>query len=226
MKSIGICIPSIESGVICHQEIGREAMRRGIPYPQIVTHTPLYAELNNSIKSDNFQSMVPLLSDSINRTAKAGAEFAIIPANTLHIVFDDITCQSDIPILSILEVSADHCAKQGYKSVGILGTSTTVKHGLYDAPLQKRNIVPIYVSDADQDFVMNVIHQELIQGIFLEETTNELVRIAKELAPRCDAIVLGCTELPLVLTEQNCGIKVVDTTRILSHAALDFAAQD
>ncbi|KAJ5245457.1 hypothetical protein N7489_005553 [Penicillium chrysogenum] len=226
MKTIGICIPTIEGGVIAHQEIGREAARRGIAYPQIVTHTPIYGDLEQALKSGDNQSLAAFLADSINRTAKAGAEFAIISANTPHVAFNDIVAQSNIPVLSILDVAANHCKRQGYKNVGVLGTTWTVKNGLYNGPLQKRDMAAVYVSDTDQAIVMNAIVQELIDGIFLETTTSELVRIAKELATRCDAIILGCTELPLVLTEQNCGVEVVDTTRLLSHAALDFATED
>lgn len=226
MKTIGICIPTIEGGVIAHQEIGREAARRGIAYPQIVTHTPLYGNLEQALKSGDNKSLAAFLADSINRTAKAGAEFAIISANTPHVAFDDIVALSNIPVLSILEVAADYCKKRGYKSVGILGTTWTVKNGLYNEPLQKRDMGAVYASDTDQAIVMDAIINELINGILLENTTSELVRIAKELATRCDGIILGCTELPLVLTEQNCGIEVVDTTRLLSHAALDFATKD
>ncbi|KXG49366.1 Aspartate racemase [Penicillium griseofulvum] len=223
MKTIGICIPTIEGGVITLQEIGREAARRSIAYPQIVTHTPIYGDLEQALKSGNNQLLVELITDSINRTAKAGAEFAIISANTPHIVFDDILTQSNIPVLSILDVAANYCKMQGYKSVGVLGTTWTAKNRLYNGPLQERGMAAVYASDIDQTIVMDAILHELINGIFLEKTTGELVRIAKELATRCDGIILGCTELPLVLTEQNCGIDVVDTTRLLSHAALDFA---
>ncbi|CAG8909788.1 unnamed protein product [Penicillium egyptiacum] len=226
MKTIGICIPTIEGGVIAHQEIGREAARRGIAYPQIVTHTPLYGDLQQALKSGDNQSLASLLADSINRTAKAGAEFAIISANTPHVVFDDIVAQSDIPVLNILDVTANHCKKQGYNSVGVLGTTWTVKNGLYNGPLQTRDMAAVYVSDTDQAIVMDAILNELASGIFLETTISELVRISKELATRCDAIILGCTELPLILTEENCGAEVVDTTRLLSHAALDFATKD
>lgn len=226
MKTIGISIPTIEGGVIAHQEIGREAARRGIAYPQIVTHTPLYGDLEQALKSGDNQALAASLADSINRTAKAGAEFAIISANTPHIAFDDIVAQSNIPVLSILDVAADHCKKRGYKRVGVLGTNWTVKNALYNGPLQKREMAAVYVPDSDQEIVMNAIVNELINGLILENTTSELVRIAKELATRCDGIILGCTELPLVLTEQNCGIEVVDTTRLLSHAALDFATKE
>ncbi|OOQ87792.1 hypothetical protein PEBR_16529 [Penicillium brasilianum] len=226
MKTIGICIPIIEGGVVCHQEIGREAMRRGIAYPPIVTHTPPFEGINQDVKSGNFDSLAEILSESINRTAQAGAEFAIIPSNTPHIVFDETAKHSTIPVLSILDVTANHCEKHGYKRVGILGTIPTVRRGLYDASLAKRGIAPVYTSELEQDRVNDIIHTELICGIFLNETRNELVGIANRLAAKCDAIILGCTELPLILDEENCGIQVVDTTRILAHTALDFAIKE
>jgi aspartate racemase len=226
MKTIGICIPTIEGGVVCHQEIGREAMRRGVAYPPIVTHTPPFKGINQAVKSGNFDSLAAILSESINRTAQAGAEFAIIPSNTPHIVFDETAKHSTIPVLSILDVTASHCKKHGYKRVGILGTTPTVRRGLYDASLAKRGIAPVYISELEQDRVNDIIQTELVRGIFLNETRNELVDIAKRLAPKCDAIILGCTELPLILDEENCGIQVVDTTRILAHTALDFAIKE
>jgi aspartate racemase len=86
MKTIGICIPTIEGGVVYHQEIGREAHRRGIAYPQIVTHTPLYEAISWAVAHDDFEALAPVLIDSVNRTAAAGADIAIIPSNTTHIV--------------------------------------------------------------------------------------------------------------------------------------------
>jgi aspartate racemase len=80
----------------------------------------------------------------------------------------------------------------------------------------------VYTSERDQDFVHGIIHKELIHGIFRNEIRDMLVSVAHQLAQECDAIILGCIELPLILNE-NCGIKVVVTTRILAHAALDFA---
>jgi aspartate racemase len=226
MKTIGICIPTIEGGVVCHQEIGREAIRRGVAYPPIVTHTPQFEGIKQAINTDDFQSLAAILSDSINRIAQAGAEFAIIPSNTPHIVHHQTAEKSTITVLSILEITASFCEKHGYKRVGILGTKPTVRRGLYDAPLAKRGITAVYTSEREQDLVHGIIQKELIRGIFRNEIRDMLVVVANQLAPKCDAIILGCTELPLVLNEENCGIKVVDTTRILAHAALDFAFEE
>jgi aspartate racemase len=225
MKSIGICIPTIEGGVICHQEIGREAARRGTAYPQLITHTLPYEAINWAVTQDDWESLLPHLVDSVDRTAKAGADIAIISANTVHIVFDKVAAQAAIPVLSILDVTSDYCLKKGYARVGILGTTPTIRHRIYDDPLAKRGIATAYPPQSDQDRMMNIIINELIRGVFLDQSREHLEDTAKRLAATCDAIVLGCTELPLVLTEEACGTKLVDTTRILAHAALDAATE-
>ena len=222
-KTIGICIPTIEGGVVCHQEIGREAARREIPYPQIVTHTPLFEEIGRSVTNDDFQALAAVLSDSINCTARAGADFAIIPSNTVHVVFDDVVRRSAIPVLSILDVAGEHCARHGYGRVGILGTTPTAQRRLYDAPLARQGLATLYPPQADQEAMMQIIYHELIRGIFSDESKRHLEGITQRLAADCDAVVLGCTELPLVLTEEACRTRLVDTTRILAHAALDEA---
>lgn len=226
MKTIGICIPTIEGGVICHQEIGREAARRGIAYPEIVTHTPLFEAIGDAAAHGNFAALAGVLADSVDRTAKAGADFAIIPSNTVHLVFEEIAAKATVPVLSILDVAAAYCRKAGYKRVGILGTGQTMQHRLYDGPLAKHGIETVYPDQADQAALTGIILDELVRGIFLDATTARLEAMARMLAAETDAIILGCTELPLVMTEAGCGTALVDTTRILAHAALDAAFQD
>lgn len=179
--------------------------------------------IDRAVAFDDFQALSPVLIDSVNRLAKAGADFAIIPSNTMHVVFDAVAEQSPIPVLSILDVASDHCTKLAYGRVGILGTTPTVHRRLYDAPLYARGIATAYPSMSDQEAMMKIIHYELVRGIFIDESRQRLEDIAKRLAENCDAVVLGCTELPLVITEDACQTKLIDTTRILSHAALDEA---
>jgi aspartate racemase len=222
MKTIGICIVTIEGGVVCHQEISREAARRGIAYPEIVTHTPLFETIGEAAAHGNFGSLASTLADSINKTARAGAEFAIIPSNTVHLVFEETAAKAKIPLLSILDVTAGHCKKAGYRRVGILGTAPTMQHRLYDRPLKACGIEAVYPDPDDQAALTNIILNELVRGIFLDATTACLEGMAQKLAKEADAIVLGCTELPLVMTEAGCRTALVDTTRILAHAALDL----
>src|ERR1700722_8755078 len=187
MKTIGICVATIEGGVLCHKEIGREAARRGIDYPEIVTHTPLYASIGRAIAEDDFSQLSATLVDSIDRTAAAGAQFAIIPSNTMHIVFEEVASRTAIPILSIIEVAADHCKKRDYGRVGVLGTRTTMERRLFDRALAEHGIETVYPSKSDTDALAQIISDELIKGVFLGKTRERLETMAQTLGLGADA---------------------------------------
>ena len=211
--------------MVCHQEIGREAARRGMECPEIVTHTPKYEKIDRAISSDDFSDLGSTLADSVNRTAVAGADFAIIPSNTMHVVFDEVVANAKIPVLSIIDSTAARCQEAGYRRVGVLGTTSTAKRRLYDAPLASLGIDVVYPSDEDQDVLSGIIAEELTKGVFLDESRRSLERIAQRFHRDVDAILLGCTELPLVMSSDDFEVPLVDTTRLLAHAALDMAGK-
>lgn len=223
MKKIGISIPTIEGGVICHQEIGREAARRGIAYPEIITHTPLFDAIGQAAAEGDFSMLASVLAASINSTARGGADFAIIPSNTVHFVFDEIAKRATIPVLSLPVVIANYCKAAGFSRVGILGTKPTMRDRLYDVALAAQNIEAVYPPDHMFDAVQNIILDELVKGIFREESRTALIQVANQFGSTAEAVVLACTELPLVLDSRDCPVPLIDTTRLLAHAALDYA---
>jgi aspartate racemase len=222
-KTIGICIPTIEGGVICHQEIGREASRRGIEYPEIVTHTPPYAGIRKAVENDDLSDLPETLIKSIGVLGRAGAELAIIPSNTMHLVFDRVSAGSAVPILNIAAVAAEFCRSKGFARVGVLGTASTMKRGLFDPYLEQRGIHAVYPSVFDMETLTRIIADELVRGRFEKRSTEILLEICARIYQHADALILGCTELPLVITQENCAAPLIDTTRLLAHAALDFA---
>lgn len=221
--TIGICIATIEGGVVCHQEIGREASRRGVAYPEIITHTPRYDRIRKAVENDDLGELPDALTESINLLADAGAEFGIIPSNTMHLVFDEVSARSRIRLLHIVAVAAEFCRAQGYRTVGVLGTGSTMRRRLFDAPLRGAGVEAVYPEDADMNRLTQVIATELIAGILRPDSVHDLTRIAARLGARADALILGCTELPIVLTPENCELPLIDTTRLLARAALDVA---
>jgi aspartate racemase len=223
LATIGICIATIEGGVVCHQEIGREASRRGIDYPEIVTHTPRYASIRRAVEADELSELPGTLIGSINLMAAAGAQLAIIPSNTMHLVFDLVSPRCSIPLLHIASVAAEFCRSSGFKRVGVLGTASTMKRRLFDAHLQRVGIDPVYPSDSDMETLNRIIATELIRGIFSNDSTAALLAIAARVHRSAEALILGCTELPLMLTADNCPIPLIDTTRLLARAALTAA---
>lgn len=223
MKKIGICVATIEGGVVCHQEIGREAVRRGCPYPEVVTHTPLYEEIGHAIAQGDFSRLAPVLIDSVNRTAAGGADFAIIPSNTMHVVYDEIVAGACIPLISIIDVTADQCAATGCKRVAVLGTGPTRQHALYDVPLADRGIAVVYPRSEQQAEIERLISDEFIRGIFSDDASRYLFDVTEDLRSSCDAVILGCTELPLIMDQNDYAIDLIDTTRVFARHALTAA---
>jgi aspartate racemase len=222
-RTIGICTATIEGGVICHQEVGREATRRGIDYPEIVTHTPKYAAIRKAVEDDELSELPATLIHSINLMAAAGAELAIIPSNTMHLVFDKVSPQCNVPLLHIASVAAEFCRSSGFRKVGVLGTASTMRRRLFDAHLHKVGVAAVYPPAGDMEMLTTIIARELIKGIFKQSSIDELAALTTRMAKEADALILGCTELPLVLTADNCAAPLIDTTRLLARAALTAA---
>ncbi len=220
-QKIGICVATIEGGAVCHQEIGREAVRRGIDYPEILTHTPRYSFIRPAVENGNFELTLGALRASLRTLAAAGAELAIIPSNTMHAVFDELAADCPIPLLHIVQVAAAHCRSCGYRKVAIMGTAATIDLGLFDLELAAAGIETVYPTRFDKDELNRIIATELVKGIFTAASREYLIRLTNQLGARADAVILGCTELPLVVTSDNCATPLIDTTRLLARAALD-----
>lgn len=221
---------TLEGGTLCHQEIGRQAALRGIGRPAIVACSPAsdqVEDLPETLASGDFSCVGPLFGELIGQLKAAGATFAIIPANTVHFAFDQIASRSPLPLLSILDVVARNCVAQGYRRVGILGTAATMQGRLYDTPLDVMNIATVYPDEADMQMVNRIILDELINGIFLPSSRDYLQALAHKLHTRgADAIILGCTELPLIMLAEKAAMPMIDSTRLLAADALDFAVRN
>jgi aspartate racemase len=218
---IGICVPTIEGGAICHQEIGREAVRRGIEYPEILTHTPRYAGIRPAVEHGDFELALPVLQASLRILASAGAGLAIIPSNTMHAMFDQLAASSAIPLLHIVRVAAAYCVSRRYRRVAIMGTAGTINLRLFDPELAAAGIETVYPSVVEKNELNRIISSELVKGLFIASSREYLIGLTNRLGTRADAVILGCTELPLVVTEDNCETPLIDTTRLLARAALD-----
>ena len=220
MKNIGICIPTIEGGVICHQEIGREASKRNLTFPEIVTHTLPLGDITAVAQGGSLEALPALLSGSINKLAIAGADFAVIPSNTVHLVINEVRLLTEIPVFSILDVVAEHSGSKGYGSVGIIGTSPTMEHRLYDPAFVRLGIRTAYPAEPSFSEIQRIIIDELIYGVLNDASIEFLNEIVAELAQDVDAILLACTELPLALSESSATLPFIDSTRILARWAL------
>lgn len=229
MKKIGILGGMAPQSTVEYYRIITTLCRQqgmGYHYPVIIIYSLNFHEFISLVESGNWLEVINLLSDAINLLSNAGADFAIMASNTPHIVFNEVAARSPIPLLSIAEETGRVASKVGFTSVGLFGTKFTMQADFYSNVLStKYGISVVTPEEADQDYIHSKIMTELVNGCIVEETRQELSRIARMMVDKegIEALILGCTELPLILSEEVVGIPILDTTRIHAEAALDFA---
>ncbi|MFI0445820.1 aspartate/glutamate racemase family protein [Actinomadura sp. 6N118] len=165
------------------------------------------------------------LSTSVDRLARAGAEFFVCPDNTAHIALEEPGPDLALPGLHIAEVLADEGARNRFTSVGVLGTKYTMDGPVYRSALGARGIAAEIPDEKDRLIVNQIIFDELVNGVFTDESRAEYVRIIKDLAARgCDAVALVCTEIPLLVTPESSPLPTLDSTRLQARAAYEVAS--
>ena len=197
----------------------------GHHHPNIVLHKLDFSPTHKAQNAGEWQTVEDRLVESTQALVRAGANFVAIPANTVHKVIEGISRRTTIPVLNMIELVAVECQLQGLKKVGIMGTRWTMADHIYQKLLHTRGITEVIPTVTEQLAIQDAIFQELIPtGTVKPETLTGLLRIVDNLKSQgCDAVVLACTELPLVLNTQNCKIIALDTTAILATATKKHA---
>lgn len=164
----------------------------------------------------NYDEMTEYLMTAINRLAQSGADFAALSANTPHIIFDRLSALSPIPLISIVEATCLEAKRRGYGKIGLLGTVFTMKEDFFKAPFEKAGIKVVTPSGEDMEYINIKISSELEMGIVKEETLSRFQSIIATMAEKdgIEAVVLGCTELPLLLNDKVSPVPCLDTMQI------------
>jgi aspartate racemase len=174
--------------------------------------------------SGDHASVRTTLATSVQRLARAGADFFVCPDNTAHLALEVSGPDLPLPGLHIAEVVADRAATEGRARVGVLGTRYTMDAPLYPRALAARGIAAELPDADDRDLVNEIIFTELVNGVVSDASRREYVRVIERLADRgCDAVALVCTEIPLLVTPDVSPLPTLDSTRLLAHAAYDVA---
>lgn len=161
------------------------------------------------------------MADSAHKVAKAGADFAICPDNTYHQAFKYLIPQSPIPWLHIAGAVAQEAQRSGYARLGILGTKYLTESDVYPEALAEFKIEREIPDEPDWEKINDIIFKELVNGIFPETSRLYFNEVTEKLKARgCDAVVLGCTEIPLIVRPDDCPLPTLDSTRLLARAAL------
>ena len=225
-RHIGIVACSAEGAALCYCTICTEGARLLGPHghPEVTMHTPSLAEYVKVLEANDWDGVAGLMLASCEKLARLGADFFICPDNTLHQALQKVEPKSPRPWLHIAEVVAAEAARRGFRKVGITGTRWLVASETYPQKLRARGIEFVRPGDTDRDEASRIIMDELVCGVFKPEGVAHFQKIIGRMKEQgCDAVVLGCTEIPLIVNDANSPLPTLDSTRLLARAALERA---
>jgi aspartate racemase len=222
-KHIGIVACSAEGAALCYRTIcieGAKFMGRHA-HPEVTMHTFPLSEYMRCIEVGDWKGVADLMISSAANVAKVGAAFVVCPDNTIHQAFDLVVKKSPIPWLHIAEEVAAEAIRWNYKCLGVLGTRFLMEGPVYPIKLAAVDIEYEIPEAKDRKRINTIIFDELVYGLFTSEARAYFKEIINRLKNQgCDAVVLGCTEIPLLVTQENLPLPTLDSTRLLARAAL------
>lgn len=222
-KHIGIVACSAEGAALCYRTICKEAPKEmgEHTHPEVTMHTYPLSDYMVHIRAGDWDTVAELMISSAEKVARVGADFAVCPDNTIHQAFDIVKSRSTIPWLNIAEAVGEEAKKRKFKHLGILGTRYLMVGPVYPDALKTFHITSEIPDRDDQEHINEIIFTELVNGLFHERSRLYFKEVIGKLRDRgCDAVVLGCTEIPLIVDPNNCPLPTLDSTRLLARAAL------
>jgi len=192
-------------------------------YPEIIINSIDMTAMLKMIADKDFDGLIDLLTNGVNSLYQAGADFGFISSNTPHIVFEQVQKQSSIPLISIVEATRKSAETLNLKKIGLLGTLFTMQSSFYQAEFDQSGILLVTPSEKEQQYIHQKLMTEIEQGVFLDSTREDLLKIVKRMLVEdsIDGVILGCTELPLILTKDEFGIPFLNTTKIHVESIID-----
>ena len=226
-KHIGIAACSAEGASLCYRTICVEGERLFGEYghPEISMHTPSFADYMACIDKDDWKGVAELMLGSAKKLAAGGADFVICPDNTIHQALHHIDGRLPIPWLHIADAVGDEALARGFKCIGLTGTRWLVDSEVYPQKLSARGLKYVRPEKPEREQINHFIMDELVRGIRSAEAIAYHQKVIAGLKEKgCDAVVLGCTEIPLIIDDSNSLLPTLDSTRLLARAALKRAA--
>lgn len=222
-RHIGIVAVSAEGAALCYETICKEGaalMGRHL-HPEITLHNLPLAKHMEFVEADDWKGLGELMARSAHKLIGAGAELLICPDNTNHLGFAEASSQVSVPWLHIAEEVAVCARDASYRKVGVLGTKFLMESDIYPTKLAAHGIDYLIPGSAARQELNDIIFDELVYGKFTPQSKSSIEIIIETLrANGCDAVILGCTELPLIVSNSDSPLPALDSTRILARAAL------
>ncbi len=222
-KHIGIVGCSAEGAALCYTTlcIEGELYLGKFGHPEVSLHTHSFAEYMKAIEGDDWETVAALMLSSSEKLKAAGADFLICPDNTIHQAFDRVAAESPLPWLHIADEVGREARQRGFSRLGILGTRYTMQGPVYAERLREFEIETVIPDEEERLEINRTIFDELVYGVFRDDSRalfNDIIASLKQRG--CDAVVLGCTEIPLLIDPGLSPLPTLDSTRTLARAAL------
>ena len=222
-QHIGIVACSAEGAALCYKTICVEGAGLMGPHahPEVSMHTHSLADYVERLDRGDRAGVAELMLSSAGKLARAGADFLICPDNTIHQAMALVLPRSPLPWLHIAEVVAAEAAARGYRKLGITGTRWLIDSEVYPQKIEAQGLAWLRPTDAERDETNRIIMDELVQGVLTAEAVAAYQRVMGRMKKEgCDAVILGCTEIPLIMNDGNSPLPTLDSTRLLARAAL------
>jgi aspartate racemase len=228
MKTIGLIGGmSWESSIEYYRIINEEVRDRlgKLHSAQSLMYSVDFAPVEELQREGKWKEATEIMIDAARRLEKGGADFVVICTNTMHRMADEVQACIGIPLLHVVDTAAKSVKERGLGTVGLLGTRFTMEEDFYRGRLARKHGLQVHVPEpSERDQVHRVIYDELVVGELRQESRAVFLRIIDGLVARgAQGIVLGCTEIPLLIKEGDCPVPVFDTTRLHAQAAVDMA---
>jgi aspartate racemase len=220
---IGIVACSAEGASLCYRTICVEGAQVMGPHahPEVSMHTHPLADYMDRIYKGDWRGVAELMLSSADKLAVIGADFLICPDNTIHQALGFVLPKSPLPWIHIAEAVAEEAVRQGFGRLGLTGTRWLVESEVYPEKLAARGLEFVRPTAAERDEINRIIMDELVYGVFRPESVLIFQQVIERMKGEgCDSVVLGCTEIPLIMNDGNSPLPVLDSTRLLARAAL------
>ncbi len=196
----------------------------GVNASKIILYSVNYGEIKNLTFAGDWQVISSMICDIAQKLESGGADCILIGANTMHKIAGEVQAAISVPLIHIAAATGKAIEKLHLKKVALLGTKYTMELGFYQQVLEKYNISAIIPGDEDRQYIHDAIYNEMGKNIFLPSTKEKIISIINSLATKgAEGVILGCTEIPLLIKQIDCSIPVFDTTFLHASAAVEFA---
>jgi aspartate racemase len=195
-------------------------------YPEIIIYSVSFQPYVDWPQQERWDLVAQGLGEAARKLEAAGADFIVMATNTMHLVFDEVQASIQVPMLSLLDAVSEAILAGGIKKVGLLGTKYTMEKTFYQDALGQRGITVLVPDAEDRQYVNAVIYDELVAGRVRDESRRGLIAVISRLEERgAQGVILGCTEIPMLVNETDAGMRLFDTTAIHAEAALRYAVE-